>query len=156
MNWSGITTVFLFGTVKFLFSPATGPAVGLTPYETFFANLAGGLLSMTIFYFAAEKLLKSSHNKKVAKNKQLIAAGKSPIIKNSFTKRNKIIIRVKKKIGMLAFCFYVPLFLSIPVGSMITAKFYGKRKATFPLMVLGAIINNFIIVALVYGASSIF
>lgn len=159
MQWVALGTVFASAMVKFLFSPAVGPALGLSFFETYFSNLAGALVSMVIFYFAADFFLKRSHEKKVQKLREALDSGIVLPQKKIFTKRNKMIIRVKNKIGMVPFCFWVPLFLSIPIGSIITAKFYGKRAVTFPLMVIGAVLNNTITVSFVYlvknGASSL-
>lgn len=159
MQWMALGTVFFAAMVKFLFSPAIGPALNLSFFETYFSNLAGALISMMIFYFAAEFFLKRSHEKKVKKYQEAIDSGMIIQPKKVFTKRNKTIIRVKNKIGMIPFCFWAPLFLSIPIGSIITAKFYGKRKMTFPLMVIGAALNNTITVSFVYfvkdGTSSV-
>ena len=45
-----------------------------------------------------------------------------------FTKGNKFIVRLKLKLGIYGISFYAPLFLSVPIGTIITAKFYGKEK----------------------------
>lgn len=159
MQWVGLSTVFFTAMVKFMFSPALGPAVKLSYIETYIANAAGAIVSMTIFYFAAEFFLKRSHQKKVQKHKAAIAAGIDVPHKPAFTKRNKTIIRLKNKIGIIPFSFWAPFFMSIPIGSIIVAKFFGKRKMTFPLMVIGIFLNNTITVSLVYflkdGASSV-
>ncbi len=159
MQWVGLSTVFFMAMVKFMFSPALGPAVKLSYFETYIANAAGAIVSMTIFYFAAEFFLKRSHQKKVQKYKAAIAAGVEIQHKPIFTKRNKTIIRLKNKIGIIPFSLWAPFLISIPLGSIITAKFFGKRKMTFPLMVIGIFLNNTITVSLVYflkdGTSSV-
>lgn len=159
MQWVGLSTVFFTAMVKFMFSPALGPALKLSYIETYFANAAGAVVSMAIFYFAAEFFLKRSHQKKVQKYKVAIASGIEVKHKPIFTKRNKTIIRLKNKIGILPFSFWAPFLLSIPIGTIITAKFFGKRKMTFPLMIIGVFLNNTITVSLVYflkdGASSV-
>lgn len=136
--------------VKFMFSPLIGPTFDLTFMETYIANLAGALIAMTLFYFAAEYFLKRNHNNKIKKYKIALASGKALKKQKIFTKRNKTIVRLKNKIGIIPFSFWAPLLLSIPIGSIITAKFFGKRKWTYPLMVIGATLNNSIIVSLVY------
>lgn len=150
MQWVALSTVFFTAMVKFMFSPALGPALKLSYIETYLANLAGAVLSMTVFYYAAEFFLKRSHNAKVLKNKLAIEQGKALPKKPIFTKKNKFIIRMKSKIGVIPFAFWAPFLLSIPIGSIITAKFFGKRSITYPLMVLGCVLNNTITVSLVY------
>lgn len=150
MQWVALGSVFLTAMVKFMFSPALGPALKLSYFETYFANMAGALVSMTIFYFAAEFFLKRSHQKKVQRYRDAVAAGIEVSPHKSFTKRNKTIIRLKNKIGIVPFSLWAPFLLSIPIGSIITAKFFGKRKSTFPLMILGIVLNNTLTVSFVY------
>ena len=38
---------------------------------------------------------------------------------------------MKRSVGIIGIAFWAPFFLSIPLGSIITAKFYGDNKNTF-------------------------
>lgn len=159
MQWVALSTVFFTAMVKFMFSPALGPALSLSYFETYFANMAGAFVSMTVFYFAAEFFLNRSHQKKVQKYREAIIAGVEVVPKKSFTKRNKTIVRLKNRIGIVPFCLWAPFLLSIPIGTIITAKFFGKRRMTYPLMIIGIVLNNTITVSFVYfirdGAASV-
>ncbi len=150
MQWVALSTVFFTAMVKFMFSPALGPALKLSYIETFLANAAGAIVSMTVFYFAAEFFLKRSHKKKVERYRAAVAAGIEVVPVKSFTKRNKTIIRLKNRIGIIPFCFWAPFLLSIPIGTIITAKFFGKRRMSYPLMIIGIFLNNAITVSFVY------
>ena len=70
--------------------------------------------------------------------------------RKNFTRMNKFIVRIKRSLGIYGISFYVPLFLSIPIGSIIVAKFYGKFKKTFPLVILGIAMNATILTTLAY------
>ena len=63
---------------------------------------------------------------------------------------NKFIVRIKRRFGIFGISMYAPLILSVPIGSIITAKFYGKDKRTFPLIVVGIIINGALTTGLAY------
>jgi hypothetical protein len=76
--------------------------------------------------------------------------------KKKFTKTNKLIVRIKHKLGIIGVAFYAPLFLSIPIGTIITAKFYGKEKRTFPLIILGIGINGVITTGIAYIIADFF
>lgn len=80
----------------------------------------------------------------------MIAKGLHPVEKKKFTKMNKFVVRLKRSIGMYGIAFWAPFFLSIPIGSIITAKFYGKKLITFPLVVLGIFMNAVVVVYLSY------
>lgn len=150
MNWGFLTTVFLLSTVKFMFAPASGSAMGLPFWETYLASVAGGTFGAAIFYFSSEWFIKYTHSKKVKKREELERQGLPVPHKKVFTKTNRLIIRIKWRLGIYGICFWAPFFLSVPLGSIIVAKFYGKLKKTFPLIVLGMGINAFITCGLSY------
>ena len=151
MAWGSLLTVFFTATVKFLFAPFAGNGMGLPFWETFLAAFAGGTVGAAIFFFFSELVMKFSHNRKVKKQEELERQGIIAIpAKKKFSKTNKFIIRIKQKLGIYGICFWAPFFLSVPIGSIIVAKFYGKQHETFPLIVLGMAINSLIMTSVAY------
>jgi len=150
MPWIALSTVFLGATFKFLVSPALGPVLDLTYFQTFFANAAGAIVSMVFFYFSADLLIRYNHKRKVKKHQLARQLGEKIERKKIFTRRNKLIVRMKNKIGFVPFALWAPLFLSIPIGSIITAKFFGKKRTTLWVMIAGVFLNNTLTVSLVY------
>lgn len=150
MNWGHLTTVFLLATFKFMFAPSTGSVLDLPFWHTYFAAVAGGTLSALFFFFLSEIIIKYNHKKKVARNLELEKQGLPIPYKKKFTKTNRFVIRLKWKLGMYGICFWAPFLLSVPIGSMVVAKFYGKLKKAFPLIVLGMFINAMIMSLLSY------
>ncbi len=67
------------------------------------------------------------------KDKKLKAIAEGTYVrKNAFTKLNKFMVRLKSsKSGFWIACLFAPLILSIPVGSIIVAKFYRETKLTY-------------------------
>ena len=63
---------------------------------------------------------------------------------------NKGIISMKRSIGIIGIAFWAPFFLSIPLGSIITAKFYGHKKNTFLLIIAGIFLNGLITTGITY------
>lgn len=133
-----------------MFAPLGGPHLKLTFIETYLACVAGAIFSATIFYFSAEYFLLRARRKR----HQSYAKSKNEGIpmkrKRNFTRMNKLIVRIKKSLGIIGTCFWVPFFLSIPLGSIVTAKFYGKRKKTFLLIVLGIFFNALVTTTISY------
>ncbi|MCH2223901.1 MAG: hypothetical protein MK066_03960 [Crocinitomicaceae bacterium] len=139
-----LASLFLISIVKFMFAPFGGPGVGLTFIETYLACVAGGIFGSAIFYFASSYLMESSKRKKQKKKDLLIKQGLPvPKVKN-FTRMNKFIVRIKRSLGIYGTAFWAPFFLSVPIGSIVTAKFYSDDKRTYPLIVLGMFINGLI------------
>lgn len=75
------------------------------------------------------------------KAEKAIAQGKVYRPKKKFTRTNRQIIKIKHRIGKWGVCWLVPLFFSLPLGSLITAKFYRHQKNTFSWILLGMLIN---------------
>lgn len=150
MNWGIITSVFFLATFKFMFAPFTGSGLGLSFWETYFTSVAGGSISAAFFYFSSELIIKYSHAKKVRKIEELERKNLPIPYKKKFTRTNRFIIRLKRTLGIYGICFWGPFFLSVPIGSILAAKFYGKLKKTYPLIVLGMFINATITTILAY------
>ncbi len=156
MLWGKYIGFFGFSMIKFLFTPFGGPKAGLSFVETYIVCVAGALLSAAIFFFSSEYFLKRAHKKRKELILKSIETGIPLKQKKKFTKTNKLIVRIKHKLGIIGVAFYAPLFLSIPIGTIITAKFYGKEKRTFPLIILGIGINGVITTGIAYIIADFF
>jgi hypothetical protein len=154
MKYSIYIGLLALSTIKFLFAPFGGPALKLNFFETYFSCIIGAIVSSTFFFFLAEYFLKRSFNKK---REAILNAEKNGIVlprKKVFTKMNKSLIKVKHKLGVFGISFLAPLFLSIPVGTIIVAKFYGKNKYSYPLIILGIFVNGIITTGISYLIAS--
>lgn len=147
-----LTSLFFTSTVKFMFAPFvfSAPKLNLSYLEVYLTCSAGAIFSAAVFYFSADFFLKRARNKRHALSEKAKAEGKILVHKKNFTRTNKLIVKIKKSVGIIGTSFWIPFFLSIPLGSIITAKFYGKQRKTFPLIVLGVFINAFITTTLSY------
>lgn len=149
MSWS-VVSLFLLSTFKFMFTPFGGPGLGLSFFETYFSCVSGGIVSAAFFYFSAEYFMHRARRKRILQAKAQHGHTKTKKQKKTFTKLNKTVVKIKRNIGIVGISFWVPFFLSIPLGSIVVAKFYGDQKKTFPLVVLGLCINGFITTSLAY------
>jgi len=142
MNWAYFTSIFGISTIKYLFSHVL--AIGAlqnvyTDVEVNFINIflptfAGAFTCMLVFYFASDFFMDRAARKRKEKLALAIASGKPLKQKKKFTLLNKLMVKAKARFGIYALTFIAPLFFSIPLGSIICAKFYGDQKITFPLM----------------------
>lgn len=140
MNWGMWSLGFGLGTFKFLFAhwtvflSAKHSGADFTLFEIFVSVTAGAWFSMSIFYFFSGMLMRRAQLKRMNAMIKAKESGKEIKLKKSFTRMNKTIVWIKRNIGIYGVTFLAPLFLSVPIGSIICAKFYGKRKRTFILM----------------------
>lgn len=150
MNWGALAFIFSLSTIKFMVMPFAGPGLKLSFIETYMSSCAGAIASATVFYFMAEYFMKRSHAKRVKAREEAAASGIELKQRKKFTKLNRFIVRIKMRIGLIGICFWAPFFMSIPIGSIVTAKFYGKRHVTFPLMCIGVGINGLVTTSIAY------
>jgi len=143
-------SLFLIAMIKFMFAPLGGPALNLDFFETYLSCISGAAFSSSIFFFSANYFLKRARRRNKQKRERRLAMGLPPKMKKKFTRVNKFIVRTKRSIGIIGITFWAPLFLSIPLGSIIAAKFYGKNKNAFLLIILGICINGIIITGFTY------
>lgn len=144
MILSKYITAYILGTFKFLFSQAAAAAMGLNFIEVFICTTAGALTSFFIFYKGAKFFINRSIEKKKEKRKRLLLAGKAIPQHKNFKKRNKWIVKIKRTMGVKGVAILFPLFLSVPLGSIIAAKFFGKLRATFWIVLTTIVLYSFI------------
>jgi hypothetical protein len=148
-NLSLYGLAFLISTVKFLFAASIVGASALTPLEIAISTGLGALCSFNVVYWTSSYFMKKAKDRKAKKalagtpsKSPLEAVKKKPV----FTKMNKYIIRAKmSKSGFWLICILAPLFLSIPVGSILIAKFYRDTKMAYPLATVSIIVFAFIL-----------
>ena len=150
MNFAIYSSFFLLSTIKFLFAPFAGPASGLSFLETYISCVAGAIFSASIFYFASGYLMRKSIEKMAKKLKEAEESGIVFKHKKKFTKTNKFIVKIKRKFGLYGVSMFAPLFLSVPIGTIITAKFFGHLSKTFPIIILGMFVNGLITTGIAY------
>jgi hypothetical protein len=150
MNWAAFYSVFAVATIKFLFSPFAGIPLGLNFFSTYFAAVSGAIISSMFFYFGSEIIIISTRKRRIRNEQEAISRGISLKQKKIFTWGNKITIKLKKKLGKLGICLIAPSLLSIPLGTIIVAKFYGKDKDTFLWVFIGILVNGMITTSLAY------
>lgn len=132
---------FTIGTFKYLFSHWL---MVITPHgvdnkygfiDVFLPTYLGALSAMLVFYLGSEYFMKRAANKRIRKYNKAIEKGIPFKPPKKFTRVNKLLVKIRSTFGIYAFTLLAPLFLSIPLGSIVCAKFYGNQKKTLPLMI---------------------
>ncbi len=120
---------FILGTLKFLFAASLVSTSSLSPFEIALATGLGALTSFNIFYWSAGYFMNRAKEKK-----RIAVQNGTDKPKKTFSKLNKFMVKTKmSKSGFWLICMFAPLFLSIPIGSIVVAKFYNDQKITYPL-----------------------
>jgi hypothetical protein len=59
--------------------------------------------------------------------------------KRKFSKSNRRLVLIKSRYGMPGIALLTPVILSIPVGTFLTAKYYGNKKQSYLLLILSQV-----------------
>ena len=123
-----IIQVILISSVKFLFAPPVALSLGFNFWQTILLTSTGGILGIILFYFLSTGILKLYRyilkRLRTAFSKDKSSAKK----KKHFPRRNKLIIRLRGKIGMYGLIVLTPCILSIPLGCFLVNKYYSRNK----------------------------
>ncbi len=120
-----IISVFLLSTVKFVFGGIPlALAFGFPFFKVVTITTLGGFTGVIFFVFLSDKLIASV--KKIKDKNQIKDLRLST--KKIFTKKNKIIIKVKHRFGLLGIAILTPFLISIPLGCYIAVRYFKNKQ----------------------------
>ena len=139
MIWKYLGFFFL-ATVKFIFTPflAKKAIPEGSWLLTFITVAAGGIAGVSFFYFTASYFMKRAAKRNALKPRK------------KFTRTNRLIIKTKHKLGVYGLVFLTATFISIPIGSIITAKFYRHEKSTIYVLYTAIILIALLLSSIAY------
>lgn len=126
-----ILTVVGTGMVKFMFAPAVGLLLGGKLTGVMLWSFTGGCLGTLLFYRLSAWLMEWARRRALRKAER---TGKHPKV---FTRFNRFVVKVKGMHGLLGIAAVLP-FISIPVGSILAAKYFKHDRRTVPAL-LGSV-----------------
>ena len=128
-----IILTILSSGVKFAMTfPVVVMQFKFTFLETILWTNVGGILGIYFFAFLSEKLI-AWWNRTFRKKRS--APGYHNHNKKIFTRRNRRIIRIKQRYGLLGIAVTTPLLLSIPLGTFLVVRYYRTRKIKFTYLI---------------------
>jgi hypothetical protein len=124
-----LLTIF-FSSFKFA---ATFPLVILQFKFSFTESVlwtnVGGVAGIYFFSFLSEKLL--GWWKRLFRRSRQDALNEKRPAKKRFTKKNRRIVRIKQRYGLIGIASMTPFLLSIPVGVFLVVRYYRASRAKF-------------------------
>jgi hypothetical protein len=129
--WWEILSVFLLSSVKFVFG-GVPMALGFkfSFIESVIVSSAGGITGVITFVSLSERILKFLSKRR---EKRKLNNSNSQE-KKKFTTRNRTIIKVKSRFGLLGFSFLAPFFLPIPIGCFLAVRYFYDKKKIIPYL----------------------
>jgi hypothetical protein len=130
MSLLEIVLTILFSSFKFA---ATFPLVIIqfefSFLETVLWTNVGGIAGIYFFAFLSEKLINWWKRTFRRSNRSILEDEQQE--KKIFTKRNRRIVRVKQKYGLIGIAAITPFLLSIPVGVFLVVRYYRTSRTKF-------------------------
>jgi hypothetical protein len=113
---------FLITIVKFLFTPSAMVGLGYGFLETFAITAAASVVGVTLFYHGGEWFFAWVESKR-----------KYPLRKKKSSARKRRLIKVKRNFGLRGLALIAGL-ISIPLASLLAAKYFRNRKSTLMIV----------------------
>lgn len=139
-----IVALFFAAAFKFFFSMPSALLLGYSYWETVAITSAGGISSAVFFYVFSSRVMEHYRQRQLRKMNRLRAAGK-PIETRNFTFVNKLMVRIKHSVGMVGIAAITPTILSIPIGAVVSAKFFKHRKMMLPSLIISVVFWSMLI-----------
>lgn len=95
-------------------------AFGFNFFEAVAITATGGCLGVFFFVYFWGNVLSALKKRKMEKQKSLTHA-----TKKNFTLQNKILIKVKRRLGLVGITLVTPFF-SYPLGCFVAVKYYHR------------------------------
>ena len=131
--WVEIISVFLLSTIKFVFGGVPmALGLGFSYFESITVTTLGGCFGVAVFVFTSDKLIaffKEREAQKRIKNPNAIP-------KKKFNKKNRMIISVKRRFGLLGFSILIPFLIPIPIGCFLAVRYFNDKQKILRYMFL--------------------
>jgi hypothetical protein len=142
-----ILYVLLASAVKFVFSPSL--AVELLHFnylETICITTAGGISGLVFFFYLSSAvikiydiILKKIRETFLSKERLKKRHHKKKKKKKVHTWRNKFLVKLRGKYGMVGIVVLTPVLLSIPLGAFLANKYYKNKGILWYLSISVAV-----------------
>lgn len=155
-----VLSVFLVASIKYFWATPYSFGMKLNEWETLFFMETGGILGFLFYYYFFGFLFKELkllwpivyHFTPVLFKVRFEMWRKrrrtNRITAKKFTKRNKIIVRTRRRYGMWGLVILSPVILSIPVGALLGNKYFRHNHHFIPYMILSIVLWGVVSVAL--------
>ncbi len=132
-----IIGLMLFSGLKFFFAPSTTLLSGYSYFETIAITTIGGILSTIAFFYFGEMLKMLFSKRRFFKKENKI-----------FTRTSRRLARVKTKYGLIGLAILTPCVFSIPLGSLIAARYFDHDRRTLPFLITSIVLWSFLLTSI--------
>lgn len=147
----GVDAVALFFTAafKFFFAFPGAMLLGYSYWETVGITCAGGMSSVVFFYVTSARVMEMYRKRQMSRIRRKREKG-LPVRVRYFTFLNKLMVRAKLKVGIAGMAFITPTILSIPIGAVVSAKFFKHKLLMLPALILSVFVWSVMLTSVFY------
>lgn len=132
--WPVLITI-LFSAVKFAMTfPVAILQFQFSFIETILWTNVGGMVGIYFFAYLSGKLINWWQRTFRPSSSKATTNGQKE--KRIFTRRNRRIVRIKHKYGLIGIAFSTPFLLSIPVGVFLVVRYYRHARSRFLYLII--------------------
>ena len=147
-HWLKVIEVALIASVKFLLAPFEAERYEFSFWQSFAITTIGGTVGIFVFYYAGSKV-STWWRHIMALIKSVFLRRPAEVIeqkpKKVFTRNKRFVIRIKMKFGLIGIALITPSLISIPIGSIVAANFYRKKRGVLLYLVGSLIFWSFLL-----------
>jgi hypothetical protein len=104
-------------------------------------NISGGIIGISFFFKTSSYFIERA----IRKRHEALEKGNAKP-KKVFTRVNRFLVKVKNTMGMYGLAFIILPFLSIPISSIVSAKYFHlKKKKMLFLLYTSSIVWSFLL-----------
>ena len=147
-----ILTLILWSSVKFLAAAPLALAYGFNYYQTLIITMTGGILGVFFFFYIGEHLgplLNIIRIRYAMFRGQNMVDIKQTKRKKIFTWRSRLMVRTIRRFGLIGIAALTPIILSIPVGTILAARYYHNKKQVLAYLCISVLCWSVIMSTLV-------
>lgn len=146
--------VVVISGIKFLFAPFISVGYGFNYFQTVMFTTLGGIAGLFFFYYLSKWLIRlyfricpvviayfGGEEARVALQKS--QCGKAD--RKKFTRKNKTIVNLRQKYGLIGIILLTPVLLSIPIGAFLAQKYYSRKSHILFYLSLSVLLWSFFI-----------
>jgi len=135
-----ISSVFLVSGIKLVWGAVPmGLGFGFSILKTIFVTCAGGFFGVLVFVLLSDFLIQRV--KKRREKKKLDTENKKPV--KIFNRKNKMIVKIKKRFGLIGIAFLTPILFSIPLGCFLAMRYFKQKQKVISYMFASVIFWSF-------------
>jgi len=129
--------ILALSSVKFLFAPPLSFEFGFSFMQTWIVTTLGGIAGVVFFFYLSKGLLAiylrylSRYFLPFYSKLRTIVWNRYQLpmpVKKIFTFRNKTLVKIRRKYGLIGIIILTPILLSIPIGTFLAIKYYSRQK----------------------------